>query len=296
MGNHHGTRIVQLGMTRTFGRLIPFLAAAVLAVGCAGGDDSADSSAGSYEEPMAEEAAAYDDAYSYDEQTSAKNAVAEDRDLIITIGIGLESSDIARTVAVLETAVTAANGLISSSEVGYGDATASEGWATMVVRIPPEAVDRFVEDLDAPATAATVASITRSALDVTDQVIELDVRIENQRESVEAIRRLMVDAVDLGDVVMLERELNQRQTELEVMLAQQASLTDRVDMATITIDIYQPGSAPEPESGILDGFSNGWSAFVSAASRIAYLLAAASPFLGVFALIGLGLIAIRRMR
>jgi hypothetical protein len=275
--------------------------AALLLGACAGGDDSAGTSDAemSQEEPIAEDAYAYSsnagEAADYD--TKSTNTMGMDRDLIITIGLGLESTDAARTVAVINTLVANAGGLVTSSEIGYGDVLAGgEGWATMVVRIPPDQIDRFTAGLDDPSTAARITAENRSSADVTDQLVELDVRIDNQRESVDAIRRLMNDATALSDVVMLERELNDRQTELEVMLAQQAMLADRVSLATITIDIYAPGTTPERSTGISDGFVDGWGAFINAGSRVIYLLAAASPFLGVLIAAGVVLGLIRRRR
>jgi hypothetical protein len=285
-------------MRSRFVRTLAIGAAGIaLLAACGGGDDMAGeaSDSATYEPAMSEEVAS-EDAYAYDQSVPASDVDAKDRDLIITMGIGLESADVSRTVAVIESAVTASGGLITSSEVGYSGDENAEGWATMILRIPPDRLDTFVDGLDAPATAATVTSVNRSTDDVTDQLVELDVRIENQRESVEAIRRLMVDATELADVVMLEYELNRRQTDLEIMLAQQASMTDRVELATVTVDVYHPGGGPEPDRGIIDGFADGWSAFVSAGSRVSYLLAAISPFLGVALVVGIGFIAIRRRR
>ena len=301
-GNRFDVGIVQHFMMRRGLTTIAITAMAALVLGACAGDDDAggmSDTAASEEAPIADDAYAYSssagDAADYDAKVT--NTIGMDRDLIITIGLGLESTDAARTVAVINNLVAKAGGLVTSSEIGYGDVLAGgEGWATMVVRIPPEEIDRFTAGLDDPATAARITSENRSSADVTDQLVELDVRIDNQRESVDAIRRLMDDAVALSDVVMLERELNDRQTELEVMLAQQAMLADRVALATITIDIYAPGTAPERSTGISDGFVDGWGAFVSAGSRVIYLLAAASPFLGVLVAAGVVLGFIRRRR
>lgn len=271
------------------------MAATTVLAACGGADDSADSSTGS-NSLIAPEKSAAEDVYAYDSAVAATGMPTGERDLIISMGIGLESADVARTVAVIEGAVAAAGGMITSSDVGRYDAASSEGWANMVVRIPPDRLESFVGGLDKPETGATVTSVSRSTADVTDQVVELDVRIENQRESVEAIRRLMVDATDLADVVMLERELNQRQTDLEVMVAQQTSLADLVELATISIDVYHPGSAPEPDPGLIDGFTDGWSAFVSIGTRLVYLLAALSPFIGLVLVVGLIFFSRRRRR
>jgi hypothetical protein len=136
-----------------------------------------------------------------------------------------------------------------------------------------------------------------AGLHVTERLVELDVRIENQRESVTAVRRLMAEATDLTDLVLLEGELTRRQTDLDILLARQAELAGRVEMATITIDVYAPGGTPDPNRSVLDGFADGWLAFVAVVGALAWFLAALSPFLAVgVALAGLVVVLVRRRR
>lgn len=72
-----------------------------------------------------------------------------------------------------------------------------------------------------------------------------------------------------------------RQTDLEVQLARQASLADRVALSTVTIDLYSPGDAPfsDPDRTSISGFVDGWWSFVAAMRSLGWLVAATSPYL-----------------
>ncbi len=253
-----------------------------------------------YEEAAADSEAAMD-VYQSDDGGSLENVVdtsVEQRDLIIEMGISIESEDIAASVGAIRSFASTAGGVITSSNIGLRTEDQENGWATIVVRVPPERLDSFLVNLDDPERVGTLTSTNTWTQDVTEQLVELDVRIENQRESVARIRELLAEAKDLSDVVTLEYELSRRQTELEVQLARQASLEGRVALSTVTIDLYSPGESPtpEPERTIISGFTDGWNSFVGTASTLGWFVAAASPYLGAIIIVLLLVGTIKRRR
>ena len=292
-------------------RFFVVLSAGLFALaGCSsGGDDSTEASQAynadakeemSYELAAADSSAAMD-VYESDAGGSFENVVdtsVEQRDLIIEMGLSIESDDIAASVSAIRSLATTAGGVITSSNIGLRTEDQEDGWATIVVRVPPERLDGFLVNLDDPERVGTLTSSNTWTQDVTEQLVELDVRIENQRESVARIRELLAEAKDLTDVVTLEYELNRRQTELEVQLARQASLEGRVALSTVTIDLYSPGKAPTPESErtLISGFTDGWNSFVGTASSLGWFVAAASPYVGASILLLLVVGFIRRSR
>ena len=146
------------------------------------------------------------------------------------------------------------------------------------VKVPPSAVNDLVGGLD---DAGVVRSVAQSAQDVTDQLVDLDIRIDNARASVESVRQFMEATEDLSELVTLEAELTRRLTDLEQLEAQQRNLSDRVALATVTVDIQPTASVPEPDTGdgIGDAFASGWKAFVAVLYGIVLVVAALTPFL-----------------
>jgi hypothetical protein len=186
-------------------------------------------------------------------------------------------------VASITSDAASLGGGIASSDVDYGsgDITEPSGHAVLVVRVPPDKVNRLVDGLD---TTGTVVSMAQSAQDVTDQLVDLDVRIANARASVANVRAFMEQTTDLSQLVTLEGELSRRQTALEQLEAQQRNLGDRVQLATVTVEIAPTPATPvsepaEPRDGLGDGLGSGWEAFVAVVFAIAYVLAVLAPFL-----------------
>jgi hypothetical protein len=210
------------------------------------------------------------------------------RDVIIEMHVVLSSDDIQRSVASIMATASSLGGGVASSDVDYGDQTGNDrndGYAVLVVRVPPTAVDRLLSGLDA---TGTVQSITQSAQDVTEQLVDLDVRISNARRSVATVRDFMDRTQNLSELVTLEGELTRRQTELERLEAQQRNLSERVALSTITIEVVPTASVPEPvdESSdtITDALQRGWDAFAAFLFGIAFILAVLLPFIGLAAL------------
>jgi len=95
------------------------------------------------------------------------------------------------------------------------------------------------------------------------------------------VRRIMAEAVDIGDVVLLEAELNRRQTDLEIMLARQADLDGHVEMATVHLNLQQPDTptAPDDRNPVILGLIDGWTAMIGLLAALAYAAAAGAPLI-----------------
>ena len=209
------------------------------------------------------------------------------RDVIIEMNVLVATDNIQRTVASIMADVSASGGGVAFSNIDYGrwDGGDGSGYATLVVKVPPEGVDRLLAGLD---DTGTVHSISQSAQDVTEQLIDLDVRIRNARESVARVREFMGRTEKLSDLVVLEGELTRRQTDLERLEAQQRNLSERVALSTVTIDIVPTGSVDDDDPDTIgDAFSTGWDIFLAAMSTTGLVLALASPFLILAALLAL---------
>jgi hypothetical protein len=128
-----------------------------------------------------------------------------------------------------------------------------------------------------------VSRLAQDSQDVTDQLVDLDVRIRQAEASVERVELLLAEATELGEVFAIEKELTTRQITLEQLLATQRNTQDLVDLATLTVQVeYRTPDeleAIEQGDGIGDGFSSGWDAFVASVFAIAYVLAIGAPFL-----------------
>jgi hypothetical protein len=277
-----------------------------LALAACGGDDD-DTSASENAPPAATDASAADSPFDATDRGSIEtggDSVEGDadtgggfdigvigRDVIIEMQVTLSSDNIQRTVASIMAQASSLGGGVASSNVNYGNHSepgGADGYAVLVVKVPPQSLDRLLAGLD---DAGTVQSINQSAQDVTEQLIDLEVRIRNARQSVDNVREFMDRTENLKELVTLEGELTRRQTDLERLEAQQRNLSDRVALSTVTIEVVPTASIPEPidddADTIGDAFRKGWDAFTGFIFGIGFILAVLLPFLALAAVLGL---------
>ncbi|MFH8610419.1 DUF4349 domain-containing protein [Streptomyces sp. NPDC018029] len=157
----------------------------------------------------------------------------------------------------------------------------------VVLRVPQ---DKYGDVLASLEGTGRLIGREAKARDVTDQVVDVKSRITSQRASVARVRELMDKATKLSDVVALEGELSTRQSDLEALLAQQASLKDRTSMATITLSLTESRAkagigAEDDDTSFGDALAGGWDAFVTALRWVGIVLAAVLPFAAVAALL-----------
>lgn len=206
------------------------------------------------------------------------------RDNIRNVGLTMSTSNVADTSDDIRRIVTGNGGAVFSSDVTIGDEEENgsvPGGGRIVVRIPPADLDQLVTELDG---AGFVSRLSQDSQDVTDQLVDLDIRIRQAETGIERIEILLSQASELDDVFAIETELTNRQVELEQLRAAERNTDDLVSLATLTIEIEHRTpddleAIEESGDGIVDAFANGWNAFVGAVFAVGFVLAVMAPFL-----------------
>lgn len=212
----------------------------------------------------------------------AKTPVAG-RSLVYTATLTVRTKDVASATANAETLAASNGGFVGNENSQSGTAADNQRLtqSTVTLRVPSTAFDKVIDQL---GTGGTVQNETRSASDVTAQVVDTDTRITAQQASISRITELMKNATNLSDVVSLEGELSRREADLESMQAQQAALKDQVSLSTITVTFLTPDApAPKPaaakhQNALQRGLHNGWQAFVGTAKVLLVIVGALLPF------------------
>jgi hypothetical protein len=223
------------------------LAGLVLLAGCngagsAGGADAGGGAAAGYAETAvaAEAGARAADSGGGDggDGGSAGDAATSDRSIIRTGEVRLRVDDYDAAQSNLTAAVEARGGYVSDSakQVREGD---GEDWATgrVVLRVPAE---NFSETMTVVEREGTVLESRTSTEDVTDQVVDLEARLENLRAERDRLRTLYERANDTEDVIAVERRLSEVQTEIEQTEARLQNIQRRVAYSTITVELVEP--------------------------------------------------------
>lgn len=222
------------------------------------------------------------------EQTGQKPA-------IISVGtVSVRADDVGDARFEVQKVVDRAGGSITDSETR----TDEEGQvrdARLVLRVPST---EFTETIDALEKIGDLEASSTTSEDVTTQMVDTAVRIRIQRESIARIEELLARAATIGDVVSVERELTQREAELNSLLRQRAYLADQTSLSTITVHLQRHpedgGPEKEGEDGFLAGFEAGWDALGAAAVALATVAGALLPFAAVALLLGLPVLLVVR--
>ncbi|WP_093798468.1 DUF4349 domain-containing protein [Streptomyces sp. Wb2n-11] len=251
----------------------------------AGGKSAADAPAGGRAERAPGDGAAADSgAKAPAGETAAKKPPLAKTHVIRTATLSVEVADATKALATARTAAENAGGIVGSETTERIDD--GHVYSRIVLRVPQEEYDAVLKELSG---TGKLLNRKAEAKDVTEQVVDVDSRITSQRTSVARVRDMMDRATALSDVVMLEGELNTRQTELEALLARQASLKDRTSMATITLELSEPEAEEAVEEddgpGFTDALGGGWDAFVITLKWVAMALGAVAPFAAALALL-----------
>ncbi|HAF00681.1 MAG TPA: DUF4349 domain-containing protein [Methylophilaceae bacterium] len=106
--------------------------------------------------------------------------------------------------------------------------------ASMSVRIPPRNVEIFLSGL---AKSSEVMQHGRDAEDKTNQVVDADARIKNLTELRDRLRLMLTDkSAKFKDIIEVERELANTQSQLDSMLSMRKILALETDLVAVSID------------------------------------------------------------
>lgn len=244
---------------RTAPLLIAALAAAALLAGCGGSTDAETGVSAGLPDGMSVEggAPAMPEEMAVEDK-AATAALPADRQVIRTGYVSMRVDDVTKAVFDVHSLVRKRNGLISSEDTqSSGEST----YSNITAQIPADDLDAFIADI---SVLGTVDSVNVNAQDVTTQVVDLDARISALRTSVDRMTQLLAQASRIEDLLAIETQLSQRQSELDSLTAQRTWLGDQVAMSTVTISLSPMTQIADVDApGFLAGLQSGWAAFVS---------------------------------
>lgn len=124
--------------------------------------------------------------------------------------------------------------------VSHSDARASHDnkhSGTVTIRVPAIHFDAVIAEL---SILGTVKSKNVNGQDVTEEYIDLQARINNSKSHEERLINMYDDANNVNEMMQVERELNRVREQIERWEGRLRYLNNKVDMSTITVNIYEP--------------------------------------------------------
>lgn len=256
-----------------------FVAAAALA-GCgADGGDTATSAAAPAADVAGEGAPEANIAQQNkaDQPARAPDLSVDQRSIVYTGSITVRVDNVNQQAAKVGAIAAGAGGFVGADKRAASSDDASQ--ATLELRVPAARFSAVVAEV---AGVGDEEQRSINTEDVTEQTIDLDARIATQQARVNSGRTLLARAKDLDDLVMLEREVATRESDLASLLAKKRRLADLTALSTITVVLLGQQAevaGGDDAAGFLGGLKAGWKALVASLAVLLTLLGAVLPWL-----------------
>jgi len=159
--------------------------------------------------------------------------VVRTADLRVKVAEGAFGSAFDRVASI----ATASGGFVSaSSTAAHDDARSGE----LTVRVP---ADRFESVRQSLAGLGEVETQSIRGEDVSGQLVDYEARLTSLRAQEDALRVLMGQAKEVGDVLRVQSSLFSVRQQIEQIEAQRSNLEQSVSLATIQVSLFEPGAA-----------------------------------------------------
>lgn len=229
-----------------------------------------------------------------DAGASQQEALPEDQKLIRKLWLTAETEDLDALLSQVEQQVKSLNGYMENREIENYDADARH--AELTIRIPAQSLDQFAKDVE---KASNVTSTTETTENITLSYVAVESRMKALETEQTRLLELLAKAENMTEILQIEERLTKVRTELEQVTSQLRLYDNQVSYSTVYLTLYEVREYTEeaPEgfferigSGFMEslkGVGNGLKEFV-------IFVIVASPYLILFAVIGVGIALIVR--
>jgi hypothetical protein len=225
------------------------------------------------------------------EARQAGSSAQQNRQLVRTAMVELRATDV--------TAVLAQVKGLAIAEGGYSAQEKSQAQsASVTLKVPGDRLDPVLESIGR-LDGVEVSRRELQTEDVTEQVLDVEARLANQRASVERVRGLLDRASTTSEITDVEAELTKRQSELESLQRRYETLKGQVAMSTLTVVMSSQRALAvvvEEEDDFLSAFAGGWKALLAAFGWLLVVLGGVLPFAVVLGVPAFGYLWWRRRR
>ena len=209
--------------------------------------------------------------------------------IIYTAQLTVRARNVGSAVAQATQIAEAVGGYVSNETASANPDHPSEATASVQLKIPVASYPATLGQL--AGRLGTQLSLQQQAQDVTQQVADVNSQVTSDEAAIAQLRALLSHAGSVGDLLSVQNQINNEESSLESMQAQQRVLSHATSYATVTITLLGPKAKPlvhHPKAPptLAGGFGAGWHALrVTAAWTLAFL-GALAPFAAILAIAG----------
>jgi hypothetical protein len=282
------------------------LAGGMLLAGCSGTSASSAASASGMAAPTAEAlppgAAAAGSRSAGSAAGQPANAgttarLAPSSDIIYTAQLTVRAANVSSAAARAAQITEGVGGYVSNETTSADPDHPSQAIATVQLKIPVASYQFILGQL--AGGLGTQLSLQEQAQDVTQQVADVNSQVASDQAAIVQLRALLSRAGSVGDLLNVQNQINNEESALEAMQAQQRALSHETTYATVTLTLLGPKAKPVPHRtkappSLAGGLGAGWHALKVSLSWTLAFLGAVAPFAVIAAIAGYAIYRGRR--
>jgi len=232
--------------------------------------------------PLADMKSANEQGQSPNMLTSSPDMAEVERKIIMRANLSIEIKNIDVVDSRITKLIENYNGYISDSSSWVNQN--KQKFYHYQLRIPADNFNQFLSELDSD-NFGQVLSRSVSAQDVTEEYMDLDIRLRNLLAQEERYRELLHKAEEVEEILQIEKELTRVRTDIERLQGRQKYLDNQINYSTITVDFRQPEPISSGTPGIIKALRNALNTMVKHIYQIINLIGTLIPYLFLLLLI-----------
>lgn len=182
----------------------------------------------------------------------------QNKKVIKSGNIRFETFDAGETKSQILEIINAHNGYISNEySNSYGNITEY----TISLRVPAVEFDQITEKI--ARLAKKVDSQNISSLDVSEEFIDINSRINTKKALETRYRELLQQATTVEDILKIEKEIGSLRSEIESIEGRLNYLKNQTSMSTFEVSFYEKSSSSRFAPSIGGALKNGWNNLLS---------------------------------
>ncbi len=227
--------------------------------------------------------------------TTARLAPASS--IIYTAQLTVRAANVSSATAQAAQIAEGAGGYVSSETASDHPDHPSEATASVQLKIPVASYSGTLGQL--ASRLGTQLSLRQQAQDVTQQVADVNSQVTSDEAAIAQLRALLTHAGSVSDLLSVQNQINEEESNLESMQAQQRTLSHETSYATVTLTLLGPKAKPvvhRPKAPptLAGGLGAGWHALRITVSWTLAFLGAIAPFAAILAIAGYAIYRGRR--
>ena len=217
--------------------------------------------------------------------------------IISTAQLTVRATNVSSAAARAAQITEGVGGYVSNETTSADPDHPSQAIATVQLKIPVASYPAILGQL--AGGLGTQLSLQEQAQDVTQQVADVNSQVASDQAAIVQLRALLSHAGSVADLLDVQNQINNEESALEALQAQQRALSHETSYATVTLTILGPKAKPvthRPKAppSLAGGLGAGWHALKVTLSWTLAFLGAIAPFAAIAVIAGYALYRTRR--